>query len=429
MQVFLALGMVVYISFYAFESPIRYVLNMVGLDSLIFLRDLVIISLTLLVFADQLFKKNVAPYFWVFGFVVALHGAVMILNIGSVTAVAYGAKMFISMLFGAIAAFAIFKPSRPMLLYFATLWGISVVFIFLNKYFLEFPWTDLRTNLMGVEVEVSRDWTLSGAAKRAGGLFRASINAGMLVPLLSLILVFHTKNYILRAAILIITIYILYLTTMKGSLLSYMILSCLILGSFAVNFITSARIWMYVAMVLMIVFPVVLPGYHMPDAEGQFSLGSFNLRIENMWPEGWDWVNEKGTFPFGVGLGGISGAQRIYAPTQINSADNMFLFMYAFFGVMTFAYLGWLAFTMTRVRKKTADIHLQLSVAILTFLVAYGIVLSMLEDQMANMFMGAGAYWLIHGVRQQEAVEKLQDQAVTSITSEDAQNGMPNALG
>lgn len=434
MQVFLALGMVIYISFYAFESPIRYVLNMVGLDPLIFIRDAVIVSLVGVVFMQQLFKKQVAPYFFIYAFIIGFHGIVIILNTGSIMAVAYSAKMYISMLFGAIAAFAIFKPNGKMLLFFLFLWVTSVIFIFLNKYFLEFPWTDMTTKLMGVEVEVSRDWTLTGAAKRAAGLYRASINAGMLVPLLSLVLVFHTRNIILRALILIITIYTLYLTTMKGALLSFVILSILILGAVAVKFVTSARIWLIFAIILMILFPIVLPGYYMPDAEGQFSLGSFNLRVEHMWPEGWQWIKDKETFPFGVGLGGISGAQRLYAPTRVTAADNMYLFMYANFGILTFAYIGWFVFMLTMARAKIADKHLELSVAVLTFVIAYGIVLSMLEDQMANLFMGAGLSWFVQSVLKQHREEEGQngedgDQLSRSTVIEDAENGKPNELG
>ena len=74
--------------------------------------------------------------------------------------------------------------------------------------------------------------------------------------------------------------------------------------------------------------------------EGVFSFSSFYQRIEEMWPQAWRWIHYHEAFPFGVGLGGISGAQRLYALNDMNAADNMFILMYAYFGVMSFVYLG-----------------------------------------------------------------------------------------
>ena len=144
---------------------------------------------------------------------------------------------------------------------------------------------------------------------------------------------------------------------------------------------------------LVILCPLVLPGYVMPHASGQFSLMSFYDRIENMWPEAWVWIHKHEIFPFGVGLGGISGAQRLYAIEEVNSADNLFIFMYANFGIMTFLYLGWLLKIMIMVRSSTSW-SCQTAAAIVCYVMSYGVFLSLIEDSMTVMIVGAAIAWV-----------------------------------
>lgn len=140
---------------------------------------------------------------------------------------------------------------------------------------------------------------------------------------------------------------------------------------------------------------------------------SFNLRVEQMWPKAWEWIAERGTFPFGVGLGGISGAQMLYARESFNAADNIFVFMAASFGVMTLFYL--LAVTLGVFRLPAngsrSDTH---AVAILLFVACYGCVLSMLEDQMASLFLGAAICWVVYESKRRRA----QDVGLSALSGD-----------
>ena len=79
----------------------------------------------------------------------------------------------------------------------------------------------------------------------------------------------------------------------------------------------------------------------MADSGGVFSFTSFDMRIVRTWPEAWEWILHNEVFPFGVGLGGIGGAQRFYAANFFNPSDNLFIFLYANFGLMGIVYLAW----------------------------------------------------------------------------------------
>jgi hypothetical protein len=95
-------------------------------------------------------------------------------------------------------------------------------------------------------------------------------------------------------------------------------------------------------------------------------------------------------FPFGVGLGGIGGAQRFYAANFVNPSDNLFVFLYANFGLMGLVYLGWIVTVGRRLPQEEQRLAIA-PLAMLAFNLAYGIVLSMLEDQISALFIGASA--------------------------------------
>ena len=93
-------------------------------------------------------------------------------------------------------------------------------------------------------------------------------------------------------------------------------------------------------------------------------------------------------FPFGVGLGGIGGAQRFFAENFFNPSDNLFIFIYANFGLFCLLYLGWAVWQAFRQTPETRAAAV-VPVAILAFNLGYGAALSMLEDQMSELFFGA----------------------------------------
>jgi hypothetical protein len=145
---------------------------------------------------------------------------------------------------------------------------------------------------------------------------------------------------------------------------------------------------------MAIALPLLTYGLHMGHGTGVFSTESIYLRIAYTWPQAWDWIDRHQMLVFGVGLGGIGGPQRFYAPNWFNPADNVFVLMYAYFGVFAFLYL--IAVLALVLRPVTGDRERAVTaIAILAFAFGYGAVLSMLEDQSAPLFIGTalGVLW------------------------------------
>ena len=397
MQRVFSLALAVYLVFYTFEGLIRYGFHLIGNDNLIFVRDALIIVPLLCIFIQQLFRKEVHPAFIIFAGVVVLHGIVMILNIGSVIAVVYSAKVMVTLLAGAIGWATLLKPGKAMLALMMILWLVSWGAVFADKYYMDMPWTGLQATIGEVNVDISRDWQMSGADKRAGGLMRSSINVACIVPLLAVILIFNLKNLPLRVGIALGTLPVLYWTTQKGAIIAYLLL----LGLMALHPrhpLGVLRAGVFLTIALAVLLPLTLPGYTMPSTQGVFSFSTLYLRIEEMWPHAWAWIHAHDAFPFGVGLGGIGGAQRLYDPNNWIATDNIFIFMYGNFGMMTAVYLGAVLVMVARVKSDAPGTAAE-AMAILVFLFGYGCVLTQIEDQASSLFMGAAIAYLCQEAR------------------------------
>lgn len=383
----------VYLSFYLFEGPIRYVFNMVGADFLIFMRDIVmIVPLLAVIFTKQLINRKVHIAFIIFALVIIGHGFVSYMNLRNPFVIIYCTKMLMSLLIGAIIAPYIMQPDERVVKVLFVFWLVTLVAVFLDKYYVEYPWTGLETQIGDISVEISRDWMVSGADKRAAGLMRSSINAAIIIPFLALILIFNIESALPRLGIIFFTNLMLYWTTQKASIMAFFVISVILILTYRRPILTL-KFAISSALLLMILVPIVLPQFDMPNADGVFSLGSFYMRIEEVWPEAWNWILRHQIPPFGVGLGGIGGAQRFYDIRSFNPADNMFIFLYAYFGIFSFLYMGWLWIACMRVKSRVTP-DMAMAMCMILFIFFYGIALTMIEDQMASLFLGAAAAWI-----------------------------------
>ncbi len=151
--------------------------------------------------------------------------------------------------------------------------------------------------------------------------------------------------------------------------------------------------------ILAVALPLATAGLLIPQEGGVFSPGSFAMRISTTWPDAWSWIRNHGVFPFGVGLGRIGGAQRFYAENFTNPSDNLFVYLYGNFGVFGLLYFAWLSRLGRRLPSELQAAAIA-PLAVPAFELGYGAVLSMLEDQMASLFIGAaaGMLWQLHQV-------------------------------
>jgi hypothetical protein len=396
MQGLFTLCALIYLLLYAFEGVVRYGLYSVGADSAILVRDVLILGPLLWLAAAQATRSRLHPAFLAFGAIVALHGVISTLNFHTVLPAAYGAMLLVNVLFGFIAARALVLPSRRIVILLGIVWLISVVGVVLDKFFLTMPWTGIETHIGGISVDVSRGWDITdGIAKRAAGFTRSSISAAMLLPTLALIIALRMRSYMLRMLMLFATCGAVFLTTQKGAVVAIAAVTMILATPGFMRY--RLLCWAAIGFAIVdVALPIFTSGLLMSENGGVFSFASFAMRITGTWPDAWRWIGNNNLFPFGVGLGGIGGAQRFFAQDFFNPSDNFFIFLYANFGVLSLFYLGWAVLQGLRQPPETREVSIT-PLAILVFNLGYGAALSMLEDQVSQLYLGAsvGLLWML----------------------------------
>ena len=391
-----------YISIYTLEGVVRYGLSFAHADTAILARDLLIwLPLTALL-VYQATRLRVERAYLIYAAVIAVHGSIIYLNFRNLAPVAYGAKVLVNVLFGYLAGTVFTHPGRRTLRLFALLWFVGLIGLALEKFFFDMPWVGMSATIGGITVDVSHNWDIvNPLEKRVAGFTRGSIPAATVFPILALLISVRVRSWFLRAFILLTTAGAVFATTQKGSFVAICVVSGLLLAPLRWR-VTLLRFACVAFIALMVVLPTLTNGLMMTMTGGVFSMASFAMRIQETWPFAWDWILHNEVFPFGVGLGGIGGPQRFYAPDFFNPADNMFVFMYANFGVATALYLGALLWVVIRLPRRV-PYEGQGALAVFAFMLGYGAVLTMIEDQVSALYFGACAATLWR-LRSQRAV-------------------------
>ena len=385
---------VAYFGVYSLEAPIRYVLYNAGKDSLILLRDGLIVGPIALLIAAQALRLRLHPVVFVFGMLIVFHGLVLMGTVGSATGAAYGVKILINLLFGFFVAGLLLQPGNKVLTFLALIWCIMIVGVCLDKFVVTFPWTGIKTVVGDLNVDVSKDWQIEDPlSRRVAGFTRSSISVAAFFPPLTIVLLSRVRHWLIRVFLVAVALGVVALTTQKGSLFAIAPIGAVLClpPSYRLKLL---RLGCVAFVVIAIGLPFLVMSLHMAHGTGVFSTESVYLRIAYTWPQAWQWITHHSMFLFGVGLGGIGGPQRVYAPDDFNPADNVFILMYAYFGVFAIIYLAIILYLALRPVTGSQD-RAVTATAILAFIFGYGAVLSIVEDQSGALFLGAalGVLW------------------------------------
>ena len=392
-------AMLAYITIYTFESPVRYALHFAHLSSAILARDLLVLGPVLMLGIHQVFARKLHPAFLVFGLFIGVSFTISVINFHQVAVGLFGFKMLVNVLFGLLAGTLIVVPSKKIGRYLLLLWLATVAGLVLEKYFISFPWVGLHDNVGGIEVEASRDWQIADPAMaRVGGFTKMSIGAAGLLSDLALVCLFQYRSYLVRLAILVVTLAGVYLTTAKGAVVGFALVTLALVGPAYLR-VPALRVLVIAAVLLVIGLPLLTNGLVLPEGSGGvFSGASFAMRVDATWPGSLKWISLNQIFPLGNGLGGIGQAQALLGSAAEHWPDNMFLLLYAFFGIPAFLLFGWILYAVLRSYSIDPAVAAP-ALAILAFELFDGSIVSVVEDQCGALFIGAAMGVLLYARR------------------------------
>ena len=159
-----------------FEGPVRYYLNTLGVDWIIFSRDAFAFVAMVAYAVTNSHRKQTVTAVGVFFFLFIIHTAVSLLNTKSIVPGLYGLKVFLPGLCAYLICQCIFAPSVATTRIVAVLWLVSVTGAAVDKFILDFPWVGLNVELGGIDVALGRDWqsTILERGRRLDKIFDKS---------------------------------------------------------------------------------------------------------------------------------------------------------------------------------------------------------------------------------------------------------------
>lgn len=377
--------MIVYLMTDAIGGVARYYLWEVGFINLIYIPKIMAL-LTLLIALISL-KIN-KLYFWTI-YTLILFAGVGVFYVNDFLQIAFGLWVFVPLLFGIVAYRSFLHGIQKLEGWFLVLFFIVCGGVLLNA-FINLPWVGFNYFLANVEIEGSRQISFMGIA-RLGGFSQAGYIAASYTILLAIFLMARKHSKILRCSIWFLAALVIFLTASKGIALVFLVLT----GFFLCWRRFPDLIWPTLALFVTIFAVIMLPlsslyyDYSIELAEpGYYYFFQSSVdRISDIWLTAFKMITEHGNIITGRGLGGIGRAQQLYEHPLYNCADNLFIYLYAVFGLMAFPILAIYGATtfQLNIRKNSLDRYFYM---IVLSILIYGAVTNIIESTAFSIFVG-----------------------------------------
>jgi hypothetical protein len=178
----------------------------------------------------------------------------------------------------------------------------------------------------------------------------------------------------------------IFLTTMKGVLLSYFISFILYIFPLSRKNINKFAFYLFL---LSIFLPLsssyILPFIFDGNSTLQILLYSFLDRVVRVWPESINLILEKGNLILGRGIGGIGLAQIYFEAGNYLPADNLFIYFWGNYGVIGLTIFLLFLFKLNNIKNQNVPYEISL----LTILfISNGIVAAVSSNAIYNIIIG-----------------------------------------
>lgn len=385
----------IYLLIIILEAPLRYILNLVNLAVLIYVKDIIIVTLFFIYIKNNKMNKN-----YIIGMSLLLIPLIVsfiyIHNIKQI--MFFILKIVMIFIVGCMEYKNIINDIKTSKKYYYICYTIIIIGVLLNT-FITFPWENLNYSIGKYDINATRYWTTNGI-KRIAGFSRASFNVATQICIFSLITKIKTKKMSLKIINLCISVIAIYITTTKGVLISYIIVNLIDFGYMYKKNIH--KIIITIIAILMIILPIFsiisepIFNYLKDNINSDIYIryfASFEARIKNTWPEAFKMVKEDGNIVFGKGLGGVGVAESIYSDSY-TPADNLFVYLYSVIGIFSFLFIGWIILKMYKLEYLKLDEKFIIYILFIIF--SYGIVTNILEEPILCIYFGVCIGYIIN---------------------------------
>lgn len=376
--------------FQVLQAPLRYELSQLHLDALVYLPKLLLFMAVLLL---PLLRARSSPAALLLTGLVLVYLLWGMVNLPTPLQAMFGLWVLVPLLFGLWAG-PVVRPEQWSRL-FLVLFVVAAAGVFIDP-LIHYPWSGQSMTILGSNVQISRQWTALGL-QRYAGFSRASFDVASQLLLFGLMLVVLLRHRAIKLLVWFVAGAGIALTTSKGPLGAWLILSTYFLGG---RLLGWPRYWIQLwlgclgaALLAMILLPLSTlwikynPSFH--GFASQFLFASFGDRLNSTWPGSLHLLDMGGNWHWwvGRGLGGIGAAQQYFEPAHYLPGDNLFVYVAVYVGLpaalLLFGAL-WLRIVRVSLRQDAAAWRLPVMLA----LVAYGVVVNEIEGAVLAFFLG-----------------------------------------
>lgn len=385
------LGILVLIalSTYVLESPLKFGLSKIGLSFAIYGRDAIAAATVFLAFMHWVLGKGYSASNKV-AFILAIHAFYGIVALESLVQPILGYKLYMFILLG-IACYETFQAN----IHIATRWFIAVYVISIAgvaiNWGVDMPWTGSTFDSAAGDTAVSVEWT-SGGIPRLSGFARASYDAATIIATTTIpIALLPSLGFLSRAFILLLSTAVIALTTSKGAILAMAFITIYVLFFSKSNKKNGVPALIMAAPAISLTIPLLLSAYQMKAEIGGslwWLLSSFAVRINWMWPKAFESLSRHIDWIAGRGLGGIGFPQRFSEASIYNSADNIMVYLFVSFGVFAIFYVYWILLKLKENAPSTPNYIWHCLICWLIYLNVYGFTTNLVEGPFFGFFMG-----------------------------------------
>lgn len=382
-----------YIITECFGAVLLFLLGFAHLEALYFARDLLLV---LIVVLHLILVAYYGRINWILAsiiLIILLSSFWSIYNLHNLQLTIYGIKLAIPLIIGGILFeqkidIDIIKHKRT----FKYLFILTILGVIANAFFY-FPWESISLKIGEFDVEGSRLWTQYGTTfRRLAGFTRGSNSAASIAALLYIPIFVTTKGSFNKLFIFIITFIAILFTTMKSVLLGFLIINVL----FVLRQISIlSKIYPLLIFLFVSIIPLVSQNLINKLSEDNIFMFSLWDRMQGAWPEAVELVKDSGNLVLGRGIGGLGASQIYFEKELYNPGDNMFIHIWANYGILLFILLVGIFYLATKLKIRNNKFHMVIFLFI-SFLITNGLTSAITIGSLQNIVLVYSLLFIYH---------------------------------
>lgn len=389
---FLFAAFITYIATFVFEAPLRYLLSLINLQNMLYLRDLIyFLSTGLLFFRAILVRKHINMGIATISLILLIHFIIGTLNGLALFPQLFAVKMFFPLLYGC-AVWPIIQTRFDLLQRWIRFFFVATIFaLVLQKILGPMFWENQAFETAFGVTHTSREWWADGQ-RRLAGFSRTSFDAAVVLGLGGLSTLILTQNLISRILVCCTALIAIYWTTTKGMLVTFLLAACWFMFTSLRYRISTGRLLMSALCIITIALPVAVVFFELGDPgrvkSAPFMLSSLWDRFSWMWPNAVGLFTQPIHYLTGLGLGSIGTAQS-FGPSyfRLNAGDNIFVYCYVNFGAMAAIYLAFPAVNSWFIKLDANPLNIwRVGTLIMAF--GYGLTTNVIEQAVFCSMLG-----------------------------------------